>query len=355
MNAARRDSEDAGRGGDLRDRAAGAPSGRSIVALGGGHGLYTTLGAVRKFSDDVTAIVTVADDGGSSGRIRSELDIIPPGDLRMALAALAAPDERGGLWTDLLQHRFRGNGALAGHSVGNLVLAGLTEELGDPVAALHELASVLGVRGAVLPMAQVPLQIAAEVAGLEDDPRIMRTIRGQVAVATTPGRVRRVALDPATPPAVPEALDAIARAELLVLGPGSWFTSVIPHLLVPELYSALQASTAYKVVVLNLAAEPGETAGFSTERHLQVLAQHAPDLALDAVLADSSAVPAPRERTNVERAAARFGARVVYRNVSRPGMYVHAADHLAAALSETAGPARASNDTERKENTPSWP
>src|SRR5699024_3938231 len=117
--------------------------------------------ALRRFSDDVTAVVTVADDGGSSGRIRSELDIIPPGDLRMALAALAAPDARGGLWTDLLQHRFRGTGALAGHSVGNLVLAGLTELLGDPVDALTELAEVLGVRGAVLPMAQVPLEIAA--------------------------------------------------------------------------------------------------------------------------------------------------------------------------------------------------
>src|SRR5699024_5222470 len=126
----------------------GAGHGPSVVALGGGHGLYATLSALRRFSDDVTAVVTVADDGGSSGRIRSELDIIPPGDLRMALAALAAPDARGGLWTDLLQHRFRGTGALAGHSVGNLVLAGLTELLGDPVAALTELSEVLGVRGA---------------------------------------------------------------------------------------------------------------------------------------------------------------------------------------------------------------
>lgn len=314
-----------------------AGQGPSVVALGGGHGLFATLNAVRRFSDDVTAVVTVADDGGSSGRIRSELDIIPPGDLRMALVALAASGERSGLWTDLLQHRFRGDGALAGHSVGNLVLAGLTEVLGSPVEALGELAAVLGVRGAVLPMAQVPLQIAAEVTGLEEDPRVVRSIRGQVAVATTPGRVRRVRLVPDDPPAVPEALDAIARADLVVLGPGSWFTSVIPHLLVPELYAALQDSTAHKVVVLNLAAQPGETAGFSTERHLQVLAQHAPNLAVDSVLADGGSVLTPVERANVERAAGRFGARVVYEDVAVPGTYTHDAGHLAEALSATAG------------------
>src|SRR5699024_4947896 len=232
------------------------------------------------------------------------------------LAALAAPDARGGLWTDLLQHRFRGTGALAGHSVGNLVLAGLTELLGDPVDALTELAEVLGVRGAVLPMAQVPLEIAADVTGLEDDPRVVRSIRGQVAVATTPGRVRRVRLVPGDPPAVPAAVRAVQAADLVVLGPGSWFTSVIPHLLVPELYTALQSSAARKAVVLNLAAEPGETSGFSTERHLQVLAQHAPDFSADAVLADAGAVHARGERDNVQRAADRFGARVHYRRLA---------------------------------------
>ncbi|WP_182348683.1 gluconeogenesis factor YvcK family protein [Tomitella gaofuii] len=313
------------------------PRGPSVVALGGGHGLFATLSAVRRFSDDVTAVVTVADDGGSSGRIRSELDIIPPGDLRMALAALAAPDERGGLWTDLLQHRFRGNGALAGHSVGNLVLAGLTELLDDPVAALAELAGVLGVQGAVLPMARVPLEIAAEVTGLEDDPRVVRTLRGQVAVATTPGRVRRVRLLPADPPAVPAAVRAIGAADIVVLGPGSWFTSVIPHLLVPELYSALQESAARKVVVLNLAAEPGETAGFSTERHLQVLAQHAPDFRVDAVLADAAAVRAQGERDNVGRAADRFGAAVHYRELALPGTFTHEPGRLADALAALTG------------------
>ncbi len=317
-------------------RGSGAP-GPAVVALGGGHGLYATLRAVRRFSDDVTAVVTVADDGGSSGRIRAELDLIPPGDLRMALAALAAPDERGGLWTDLLQHRFGGTGALAGHPVGNLVLAGLTEMLGDPVAALTELAGVLGVRGAVLPMAQVPLDIAAEVTGLETDPRVVRSIRGQVAVATTPGRVRRVRLMPADPPAVDAAVRAIERADLVVLGPGSWFTSVIPHLLVPGLYGAVQRSAARKALVLNLTAEPGETAGFSTERHLQVLAQHAPDLSVDAVLADASAVRAPGERRNVDRAAERFGARVVYRDLAAPGTFTHDAERLAEALSAVAG------------------
>ena len=140
-----------------------AIDGPAIVALGGGHGLFATLTAVRRLSRDITAVVTVADDGGSSGRIRAELDMIPPGDLRMALAALADPAES--TWIETVQHRFGGSGALAGHSVGNLILAGLTEVLGDPIAALDELGVLLGVRGRVLPMAATALVIEADVSG----------------------------------------------------------------------------------------------------------------------------------------------------------------------------------------------
>ena len=168
----------------------------SIVALGGGHGLYATLSAARRLTPHVTAVVTVADDGGSSGRLRSELDIVPPGDLRMALAALASDSPHGRLWATILQHRFNGSGALAGHPIGNLLLAGLNEVLADPVAALDELARVLGVKGRVLPMCPIALQIEADVSGLETDPRMFRLIRGQVAIATTPGKVRRVRLLP---------------------------------------------------------------------------------------------------------------------------------------------------------------
>lgn len=312
----------------------------SIVALGGGHGLYATLRAARRLSTDVTAVVTVADDGGSSGRLRSELGVIPPGDLRMALAALAADDPRTQLWTELIQHRFGGTGALAGHSVGNLVLAGLTEVLGDPVRALDEVAEVLGVRGRVLPMSPVALEIEADVSGLEADPRVVRPIRGQVAVATTPGRVRRVRLFPPDPPACADAVDAIMRADLVLLGPGSWFTSVIPHVLVPELLDALIETSARRALILNLAPEPGETTGFSAERHLHVLAQHAPDFRVESIVVDAGAVGADSEREYVARAADRLGARATFAEVAVPGTERHDPELLALALDRVLGQAR---------------
>ena len=309
----------------------------AVVALGGGHGLHATLSAARRLTDDVTAVVTVADDGGSSGRLRRELDVLPPGDLRMALSALAAPDERGVRWTEVLQHRFGGSGALAGHPVGNLLLAGFTEVLGDPVAALDEVGAVLGLRGRVLPMSRRPLEIEADVVGLDTDPRVSRRIRGQVAVATTPGRVRRVRLLPASPPACAEAVAAVLRADLVLLGPGSWFSSVIPHLLVPELLAAVLAGPGRRAVVLNLVPEPGETAGFSAERHLHVLSQHAPDLRLDEVVVDSGTELQDLERAHLDRAAAALGAVVRSAPVAVPGTTVHDPALLAAALELVVG------------------
>lgn len=303
-----------------------------IVALGGGHGLYATLSAARRLTPHVTAVVTVADDGGSSGRLRSELEVVPPGDLRMALAALASDSPHGRLWATIMQHRFGGSGALAGHPIGNLMLAGLNEVLADPVAALDELGRVLGVKGRVLPMCPIALQIEADVRGLETDPRMSRVIRGQVAVATTPGKVRRVRLLPGDPPATRQAVDAIGTADLVVLGPGSWFTSVIPHVLVPGLSLALQTTTARRALVLNLAAEPGETAGFSAERHLHVLAQHAPGFTVDDIIVDADRVPSEREREQLRRTAALLAATVRFADVSRPGTPLHDPAKLAAAL-----------------------
>ncbi|OJY39094.1 uridine diphosphate-N-acetylglucosamine-binding protein YvcK [Pseudonocardia sp. 73-21] len=280
-----------------------------VVALGGGHGLHATLSAVRLLTDEVTAVVTVADDGGSSGRLRRELGLLPPGDLRMALAALAADDPTCARWSELVQHRFGGTGALAGHAVGNLLLAGLMDTFGDPVAALDEVGVLLGVRGRVLPMSCEPLDIEAEVTGLGGSGRTHR-IRGQVAVAATPGRVRRVWLLPEAPKACAEALDAVRDADVLVLGPGSWFTSVLPHLLVPDLRDAIIGSRARRVVVLNLAPEPGETAGFSPEQHLAVLSEHAPALRVDAVLADVAAVAVPERLQQAAAAMLSPGGRV---------------------------------------------
>jgi len=303
-----------------------------IVALGGGHGLYATLSAARRLTPHVTAVVTVADDGGSSGRLRSELDVVPPGDLRMALAALASDTPHGRLWATILQHRFGGSGALDGHPIGNLLLAGLSEVLADPVAALDELGRILGVKGRVLPMCPIALQIEADVAGLESDPRMSRVIRGQVAIATTPGKVRRVRLAPGNPPATRQAVDAVLAADLVVLGPGSWFTSVIPHVLVPGLAAALNSTSARRAMVLNLAAEPGETAGFSAERHLHVLAQHAPGFTVDDIIVDAARVPSERERDQLRRTAALFEAAVRFADVARPGTPLHDPARLAEAL-----------------------
>ena len=286
------------------------------VALGGGHGLHATLSALRTITPDVTAVVTVADDGGSSGRMRRELGLLPPGDLRKALIALA--DESN--WASVFAHRFGGTGALAGHAVGNLVLAGLIEVLGDPIAALREAGTLLGVHGRVLPMCTEPLDIEADVTGLDDDIKATRRIRGQVAIATTPGQVQRIRLHPAgrpgeLPTACPEAVDAVLGADLVLLGPGSWFTSVLPHLLVPGLHEALVSTSARKVVVLNLVPQPGETAGFSPEQHLDVLCEHAPRLRVDAVIADVDSVPTP---DRLVRAAGAAGARTHLLRVTAP-------------------------------------
>jgi uncharacterized cofD-like protein len=282
----------------------------AVVALGGGHGLHATLSALRLLTDRVTAVVTVADDGGSSGRLRRELGLLPPGDLRMALSALAADDDGGRQWASVVQHRFGGTGALAGHAVGNLLLAGLMEVLGDPVAALDRVGALLGLRGRVLPMSCEPLDIEADVTDLGDVPGAEYRIRGQVAVASTPGRVRRVHLRPARPRACPQAVDAVHEADVLLLGPGSWFSSVLPHLLVPELRDAIVTTGARRVVVLNLVPEPGETAGFSPEQHLAVLAEHVPDLRVDAVIADVAAVPIPDRLKRAARVVLSAGGRV---------------------------------------------
>lgn len=315
--------------------------GLHAVALGGGHGLYASLSALRLIPEvgEVTAIVTVADDGGSSGRLRRELSgLLPPGDLRMALAALAADDPEGRRWAGLVQHRFGGTGALAGHAVGNLLLAGLMDTLEDPVAALDELSRLLRIRGRVLPMCSVPLDIEADVSGLvEPDPgtgsRTLR-IRGQVAVATTPGRVERVWLRPADPPACPPAVEAVRAADVVLLGPGSWFTSVLPHLLVPGLRAALQETAARRVVLLNLVPEPGETSDFSPEQHLAVLAQHAPGLRFDAILADTAAVGVPDRLRRAAREMMGDGGRVFVAPVAAADPLVprHDPVALAAAL-----------------------
>ncbi len=288
---------------------AGELSGPRVVALGGGHGLAASLSALRGLTERLTAVVTVADDGGSSGRLRKEFGTLPPGDLRMALAALCGDDASGRAWAEVVQHRFASDGDLHGHAVGNLLIIAMTQLLGDPVAALDVLGALLGARGRVLPMSVVPLDIVAQVVGLDPrDPGAVSTVRGQGEVAITPGRVAGVRLDPEDPPACDEAVAAIGEADLVVLGPGSWFTSVLPHLLVPDLENALRVTKARKVLALNLTPQVGETDGFSPEAHLDVLAAHAPDFRVDVVLADTHAV---RDTGTLREAARELGASLV--------------------------------------------
>jgi len=312
-----------------RDRA------QSVVALGGGHGLHASLSALRRLVDDLTvdeltAIVTVADNGGSSGRLRGEFGVLPPGDLRMALAALCGDDRWGDTWARVLQHRFAGDGEMRGHVVGNLLIVGLWELLGDHVDALDWVGKLLGAKGRVLPMALTPMDIRAEVRGLADDPDQLTTVRGQVEVATTDGVITSIDLDPPDPAVSPAATKAIADADWVVLGPGSWFTSVIPHLMVPALREALVATDARVVLVLNLEEQAGETPGFGPADHLAVLAEHAPDLKVHTVLADGNRVGG--ELGELREVVAAFEARLAVADLAADdGSPRHDPEKLAAA------------------------
>lgn len=293
----------------------------AVVALGGGHGLAASLAALKLVTDRITAVVTVADDGGSSGRLRVEFDVLPPGDLRMALAALCDDTEWGHQWRDVLQHRFAGDGQLGGHAVGNLLIVSLWDLLGDTVGGLDLVGRLLNARGRVLPMAAVPLNIEASVMGADPgQPHEITTVRGQVEVATTAGRVLAVRLNPEEPPACDQAVAAIRAADWVILGPGSWFTSVMPHLLVPGVRDALMDTPARRILTLNLVMHTGETVGFSAENHLEVLAAHAPELHLDVVLADPEIV---EDEALLRRVAGGMGAELVLARVGDRGREGH--------------------------------
>ena len=259
-----------------------------VVALGGGHGLAATLTALRSITSNITAVVTVADNGGSSGRLREEFPIMPPGDLRMALAALCGDDAWGRDWADIMQYRFTSDGPLNGHALGNLLLAALWDRDEDVVVGLDRVGALLKVVGRVLPMTAEPLTIEATFENLG---RSIEAL-GQVAVATTPGPLQELRMKPTHPTTRPEVLAALHDADWVTMGPGSWFSSVLPHLLVPSLREAIVASPAKKILLLNLDsnkdhAGAGEYAGYSPREHCEILSEYAPDLRFDLVVADS--------------------------------------------------------------------
>lgn len=293
-----------------------------VVAFGGGHGLAAALRALRGCQSvldlELTAVVTVGDNGGSSGQLRRLRGCLPPGDLRQALAALTPDQPPTELTARLLQYRFAPLGGpdpdpLAGHPVGNLMLCGLMELLGDPVAALDHMAGLVGATGRVLPMCVEPVGIEAEVRGADPRrPDEVVTVRGQHEVAVSPGRVESVRLEPARPTACPAALAAVAEADWLVFGPGSWYTSVIPHLLVPELSAAVLASSARRLVILNLSVD-SETDGLTVPEHLTALTDYARGFTAEVVLGDAGRVPDPEP---LRQAAKTLGARLVLADVA---------------------------------------
>jgi uncharacterized cofD-like protein len=272
--------------GAASDRETGIPA-RSerdhrVVALGGGHGLAVALQAIRRYAGTTTAVVSVADDGGSSGRLRRDLGVAAPGDLRKCLVALASGD---GPWPAAFEHRFD-SGELAGHALGNLMLVGLADSLGDLTAALDELGRLLGAVGRVLPATIDPVSVKAYVGG--------RPVVGQVLVESTAatGTVQRVELVPADPPATPGALAAIAAADQIVIAPGSLYTSVLAAVCVPEICAAIERAPGRVVQVCNLQPD-AETAGLDGTEHLRVLIDHG--VRVDAVLHDPAAALAVSE------------------------------------------------------------
>ena len=296
----------------------GAGGGPRVVAVGGGHGLAASISAVRRYAGDVTAIVSVADDGGSSGRLREALGISPPGDLRRCLVAMGDPDS---LWARAFEHRFDA-GELEGHSLGNVVIAGLSATTGDFLAALEEAARLVGVGpgGRVLPATAHPVVLEAEGES--------GTVRGQLAVATgtAAGRIKRVSILPADAGTPPAALAAVAEADQVVVGPGSLFTSVLAALAAPELARAVAASRAWRVYVCNLGPQEPETAGYDAAGHVEALLAHGVEI--DVVLCDHTFPPPPDGRLPVP---------VVTADVARDDGRGHDPARLAAALENLLG------------------
>ena len=291
-----------------------------IVAFGGGHGLAAMLSALRDISSEITAVVTVADNGGSSGQLRSEFGVMPPGDLRMALSALCSDDEWGSSWAQALQHRFESEGPLNGHALGNLLLTALWNLNNDPVVGLDKVGELLRIVGRVLPMAAIPIEIEATLKPLSSG-QPGRVIRGQVEVAEAAGEVVSVRLIPDSPPVLSEVLEAIENAEWITIGPGSWYSSVLPHLLVPQIRTALANSNAKIVVFLNLDARTvkDEASALSPEVQIEFLKTHAPEVKIDYLVADNSI-----KTTGLEAIARKYQAQLILSDLAHhPGSDQH--------------------------------
>jgi uncharacterized cofD-like protein len=257
--------------------------GPKIVVIGGGTGLSTLLRGLKQYSSNITAIVTVADDGGSSGRLRREMGILPPGDIRNCIAALADEEK---LLTELFQYRFHAGDGLSGHSFGNLFISAMTEITGDLEQAIDASAKVLAIRGKVLPATLTDVSLWAKLA----DGRI---IEGESKITEAMGQIRQIGCHPADPVALPAALAAIKEADYIIIGPGSLYTSIIPNLLVPAIRQALARVTVPRIYVCNIMTQPGETDNYSVADHLRAIEGVCEERIVDAVLAQKTA-PSPQ-------------------------------------------------------------
>lgn len=267
-----------------------------IVVIGGGTGLSVMLRGLKEKPMDITAIVTVADDGGSSGILRNELHIPPPGDIRNVLSALADAEP---LLAEVLQYRFRNGTGLAGHSLGNLMLAAMTDISGDFVSGVKMLSEVLAVRGKVLPAANRAIVLKAEM----KDGTI---ITGESMIPKANGSIKRVFLEPEDVEPLPEAVEAIEQADAILIGPGSLYTSIMPNLIVPKLAQAIVESGAVKLFVCNVMTQPGETDNYTVSDHLDAIYDHIGHHLFDYVIVNNGEIP-----PNVESKYAEIGAKAV--------------------------------------------
>ncbi|NOQ39050.1 MAG: uridine diphosphate-N-acetylglucosamine-binding protein YvcK [Anaerolineales bacterium] len=256
--------------------------GPKIVAIGGGHGLATLLRGLKTVSHNIYAVVTVADDGGSSGRLRESLGILPPGDVRNCLAALSDDED---LLAQLFQYRFANDDeSLKGHSFGNLFISSMAEVTGSFEQAIAESGRVLAVSGRVLPATLENVQLIADVR--KSDSKEISRVVGESKITETGGIIKRVMLEPNNPAAYPEVIQSVLSADLIVIGPGSLYTSILPNLLVKDITSAIKASQALKIFVCNVATQAGETEGFSCGDHLRVVEDHVGSNIFDIIVAN---------------------------------------------------------------------
>jgi len=323
--------------------------GPKIVAIGGGHGLNTLLRGLKEYTDNLTAVVTVADDGGSSGRLRRDMGMLPPGDFRNCIAALSDAE---GLVTQLFQYRFGDESDLDGHSFGNLYLTAMTAITGSFEGALEESSRVLAVRGRVIPSTLAQVTLCAEVlvpepeheatGGVQGTRGQINLVRGESSIGKASGKIQRVYLDPEGPPAYPEVIRAILDADLIVIGPGSLYTSVLPNLLVPDLARAIISARAIKIYVCNVATQAGETQEYDVADHVKALCEHVGDQMVTTVLANDTFGAHPPPGANVDWVRLPKAEATDYQLITRDLVdarypWRHDSHKLAQALMETIG------------------